>query len=78
MEPDKEQDDMPKGVHELKLHERTTQGALEVLRVPGGWIYSWAWGHERLEGAQLVFVPYSNDLNPDMWKEPGDIIPGAD
>jgi len=43
-------------LYKMKLHESTTQGALEIIRVPGGWIYSWVFGGAAIEGVSMVFV----------------------
>lgn len=47
---------MEKTIYEIKLHESITINGLEIIRVPGGWIYS------RYPNA-LVFVPYYNDVD---------------
>ena len=71
-----------KHMHELTLHEVTHQGALEILRVPGGWVYTWAYGDQsKLEGVAMIFVPYSSEFDPNKvevpaFQNPADIIPG--
>jgi hypothetical protein len=43
-------------LYNLELHNTTFATYWEVMRVPGGWIYSCA--------AYCIFVPYSDDFNP--------------
>lgn len=52
-----------KTIYNLKLHEslKIVRDLLEVIRVPGGWIYV---GHAR-GNKFAIFVPFSNEFNPN-------------
>lgn len=56
-------------IHKLKLHEVTTtlNGSLQIVRVPGGWIYT----YHRLDEGQMnsVFVPYNQEFFQDQVAE---------
>lgn len=45
-----------KTIYDLKLHESTFIDGIGILRVAGGWIYSWS---------QDIFVPYSEEFEID-------------
>lgn len=54
---------MPKSVYELELHELTSvpisgRREIEVLRVAGGWIYTFY--------GEPTFVPYNEDMNKEF------------
>lgn len=50
-------------IYNMKLHQRVyfegDEDPMWCLRVPGGWIYC-AW-----HGSQPVFVPFSQEFNPN-------------
>ena len=51
-------------MYKLKLHERYDYGkeGLSILRVPGGWIYSF-WDYEKKDYySNRLFVPFNNDF----------------
>ncbi|MFA5168951.1 MAG: hypothetical protein WC530_10535 [Candidatus Omnitrophota bacterium] len=54
-----------KSIYDLKLHETWTDGNLDVLRVPGGWVYSIYGG--------VIFVPFDNEFMPKP--PPNDDLP---
>jgi len=48
-----------KTIYELDMHEATFQGAMEVLRVPGGWLYTWVIDSKKRLAMSTTFVPFS-------------------
>ena len=46
-----------KEIFDLKLHEKLYIKNMLVIRVSGGWIYTWPASY-----SPAVFVPYSNEL----------------
>jgi hypothetical protein len=53
--------DKEKNIHGMELHERIYLNvALNVLRVPGGWIYCWFDNNLY----HSMFVPYNNEFSP--------------
>jgi hypothetical protein len=47
-----------KSIYRMELHQRIIEGSMEILRVPGGWIYS-------IGGIHSVFVPLNNEFIDD-------------
>lgn len=47
---------MEKDIYTLELGEGTTMAEYRVLRVPGGWLFRFGFGHT------MVFVPYSEEF----------------
>ena len=47
-----------KTIDELSLHEATFVGAMEVLRVPGGWLYTWVIDSKKRLAMTTTFVPH--------------------
>ncbi len=65
-------------VFDLKTHETMSIGAWNIMRVPGGWIYSHTnyqkVAHDRNTGEHFmdthsIFVPYSDIVKKDIFKE---------
>ena len=65
-------------IFHLKLHEITNVGSCEVMRVPGGWIYSHreyriAEGMngrtEEYHMVSPVFVPYTDEVRKSMLQD---------
>ena len=46
-------------IYKLKLHEITTQSFFKILRVPGGWIYTYV----REDGPTSTFVPFNDEFS---------------
>lgn len=60
---------MEKTIYELELHKRCTIPELEIIRVPGGWLYRF-WDYEKqLYSTTATFVPYNNDFQEKSWRE---------
>ena len=62
-------------LYEMKLYEEimpTSDGRLQVMRVPGGWIYRfWEFDYEpggkaNSYGINSVFVPYNNEFQEKL------------
>jgi len=45
-------------LYNMRLHETVQFGLIQIVRVPGGWIYNFAEGGE-------VFIPYSVEFEQD-------------
>lgn len=57
----------------MGLHETTRVGGLEIVRVPGGWMYSWALGDVKKNMSIAVtscFVPFNTEFDPHTEKAP--------
>lgn len=59
-------------LYKMKLHERITLSRyLDVIRVPGGWIYE-SWTYEstlygnKTSSASSVFVPYNKEFQSNV------------
>lgn len=53
-----------KNIYSLRLHERFSFDVFEVVRVPGGWVYT-TWESDGGSGAlprTSVFVPYNAEF----------------
>ena len=46
-------------IWELKLHETVSFGLCEVMRIPGGWIYTYFDSKTGQEATTSVFIPFS-------------------
>lgn len=47
--------------HGMKVHEGRTDPGMQILRVPGGWLYMfWDWNSDMW--LTPVFVPYNNEF----------------
>ena len=58
-----------KDIYKLNLHETVRVGKSTVMRVPGGWIYSYsketnAYGTGVALSTRAVFVPFNNEFQP--------------
>jgi len=51
---------MDKNIYEMKLHESIVIGYYEILRVPGGWVYTHFEEDAKIESS--VFVPFNNEF----------------
>lgn len=70
-------------LYEMKLHDAVEEGNLNVVRVPGGWIYSLTYQvtYKGLMGSSgatqayisTVFVPYSEEYNANEIESPEEI-----
>jgi len=63
---------MSENIHEMKLHEELDFPSFSILRVPGGWVYTYkelsqiiqidgTWSGNYLPSS--VFVPYRKEFN---------------
>jgi hypothetical protein len=50
-----------KSIYELELHEMTVFKGVEIMRVPGGWIYSLN-NNTYPQSTSKVFVPFDNEF----------------
>jgi hypothetical protein len=49
-------------IYNMKLHEWTQlKGMYSVLRVPGGWLYTYSY----MGNNNTVFVPYNDEFDSD-------------
>ncbi len=60
---------MEESIYELALHEdmriSTTYSTIDVIRVPGGWIYSlftWNCSTDSMDLLSTVFVPFNTEF----------------
>jgi hypothetical protein len=55
----------PPKLYTLKLHEtmEINAGAGEIMRVPGGWLYSFG---QKTPHWTTTFVPYNNDFDRSL------------
>jgi hypothetical protein len=51
-------------IYEMKLHDCITINGLTIIRVAGGWIYSF-----QSENSTDVFVPFNNEFQEPVGKE---------
>lgn len=58
-------------VYKMQLHERMllSDRDISVLRVPGGWIYSFTYHHLNSNEYTSVFVPHNNEFDNRTIKE---------
>ena len=42
-------------IYGMKLHQVIIEGNMEILRVPGGWVYT-------VLGTNSIFVPFNNEF----------------
>ncbi len=62
---------MANTIYDLKLHELTfftnkDDDVIKILRVPGGWIYSFLIKSE--SDTKMIFIPYNNEFQ-DLTKK---------
>lgn len=52
---------MKKSIYDLELHEETSFPGCNIMRVPGGWLYS-SWDYDKEHFMIPVFVPFNNEF----------------
>jgi len=70
---------MTNDIFKLKLHKVITVGQWDILRVPGGWIYThsnyneitydYKQGSETVMSTHSIFVPYSDAVKRELLEE---------
>ena len=54
-----------KSIWELELHETVFFNLIEVMRIPGGWIYTYFDSATGQEATTSVFIPFSIEFKND-------------
>lgn len=59
-------------LHRMNLHEVITRTDMQIIRVPGGWLYRCWCGPVQELAPTATFVPFSNEFSPGEEQEDAD------